>query len=113
MFHVVGIINLIRADITLGRHALVDAKPDKRREHQCRAVEQQQLAGFFLIYRGRVRLMLQTQQGPALGRRQQLRTGKHPAEAEPQRPAVQNRRRPLDERQADRGTKPVQIAVVA
>ena len=113
MFHVVGVVNLIRADVALGRHPLINAKPDKRREHQRRAVEKKQLARFFLINRGRARFVPQAQQEPALGRRQQLGARKHPAEAEPQHPAVQNRRRPLDERQADRGAKPVEISVIA
>ena len=113
MFHVVGVVNLIRADVALGRHALVNAKPDKCRQHQRRPVEQQQLARLFLINRGRARLVPQPQQEPALGRRQQLRARKHPAEAKPQRPAVQCRRRPLDERQADGRAEPIEVAVIA
>ena len=49
MFHVVGVVDLIRPDVALRRHALVDAEPGERRQHQRRAVEKQQLAGFFLI----------------------------------------------------------------
>mgnify|MGYP000388126310 CR=1 FL=1 len=66
MFHVIGVVDLIRPDVALGGHPLVDAKPGERRQHQRRAVEKQQLAGFFLINRGRVRLVPQPQQEPAL-----------------------------------------------
>ena len=50
MFHVVGVVDLIRPDVALCRHALVDAEPDKGYQNDRRAVEKQQLAGFFLIY---------------------------------------------------------------
>ena len=43
MLHVIGIIDFIRADVTLGGHALVDAKADEGREHKRRAVQKQQL----------------------------------------------------------------------
>ena len=113
MFHVVGVIDLIRADVALGRHTLVDAKPDERRQHNRRAVEKQQLAGFFLINRGSAGLVPQPQRKATLGGRQQLGAGEHPAKAEPQRPAVKDRRRPLDQRQTDRRAEPIEVAVIA
>ena len=113
MFHVIGVVNLIRADVTLGGHPLVDAEPDEGCEHKRRAVEHKQFTGFLFIDGCCPCFVPQTQRKAAFGGGQQLGARKHPAEAEPQRPAVQNRRRPLDERQADRRAEPVQIAVIS
>ena len=102
MAHIIGIIDFIRADVALSGHALVDAETDEGREHKRRAVEHKQFAGFFFIDGCCPCFVPQAQRKAAFGGGQQLGARKHPAEPKPQRPAVQNRRRPLDERQADR-----------
>ena len=52
MVHVIGVVDFICTDVAFSRHALINAKPAKRRQHQRCAVEQEQLAGFFLINGG-------------------------------------------------------------